>query len=99
MTHTSPGFFPSGLPEYWPCLGPLKCFLPGYFCGTRTESKLNTYLSLVSHMIVSYRPENLREQCSPCSKCQTIRFLILSSSRLNVGHSAMSRGRISFLPM
>ena len=30
-----------GLQEYWPAFGPLKCFLPGYFCGTRTSSRLN----------------------------------------------------------
>ena len=36
----SEGFFPSGFPEGFPLLGPLKCNLPGYFAGILTASRL-----------------------------------------------------------
>ena len=48
------GFLPSGLQVYCPLFGPLKAFLPGYFCGTRIGSRLKTYWSpLVNQTIVS----------------------------------------------
>src|SRR3989344_8999480 len=96
MIQTSPGFFPRGLHESWPALGPLKYFLLGYFCGTRTPSSLKMYSSsLVNQFIDSYRPENRLEQCRPCSKCQMILFLILRLNFRKTGYRGVSNGTIS----
>src|SRR3972149_4852582 len=93
FTQRSPGFLPRGLHEYFPAFGPLKYFLPGYFCGTLIGSRLNTYSSdFVNQIMVSYRPENRRLQCNPCSKCHIIRFLIFRPRPLKVGYKTESRG-------
>ena len=81
-----PRILSPGLQENLPGIGPLKYFLPGYFCGTRTGSKSKTYSSdFVNHTMVSYRPENRLEQCNPCSKCQMIRLRIRSPRLVKIG--------------
>src|SRR5216110_870091 len=89
------GVLSQGCPVYWPAFFPFLALLPGYFWGTRTGSRSNRYASpLVNHKITSYRPEKRFEQCSPCSKCQTMRLRSRSSACLwKYGKSRMSSGR------